>query len=277
MLLVPFLLPWPSMCCGRICNTGLQFPKSLLASCTRIQRRGNWHSVRRFDWQKSSWKLKGCKGPSALLRDLLQDLGWQKQQTPRECMALLLQNDRSELKAPRKETLHWHTEHKRHFRKYVCLSAPQSSTTCELQNGRCDQVCLQHCVPISRDGWMSPNLARQDWLHVDSISFRCCCQGLGTQASLLSAEDPFSMSRSSSPTSADHAKQVSIGWAVEPTEVRSSSCLFAGGWRQQLAKCRLLLGGQLGVYCCVLFWFGWLVGMGSFFEHLLSSQWEHPR
>ena len=44
-------------------------------------------------------KAEGAQRPSALLQDLLQDLGWQKQQTPRECMALLLQNERAELKA----------------------------------------------------------------------------------------------------------------------------------------------------------------------------------
>ena len=173
-------------------------------------------------------KAEGVQRPSALLRDLLQDLGWQKQQTPRECMALLLQNDRSELKAlakrlytgtPSTKDILENTFAFLHRKAALHVNSKMADATKYAYN----------IVPISRDGWMSPNLARQDRLHVDSISFRCCCQGLGTQASLLSAEDPFSMSRSSSPTSADHAKQVSIGWAVEPTEVRSSSCLFAGG------------------------------------------------
>lgn len=44
-------------------------------------------------------KAEAVAAPSAILKDLLQDLAWQKQQLPREIMALILQNKNSELRA----------------------------------------------------------------------------------------------------------------------------------------------------------------------------------
>ena len=44
-------------------------------------------------------KAEAVRSPSAQFQDLLQDLAWQKQQLPRDAMALLLQGNISELKA----------------------------------------------------------------------------------------------------------------------------------------------------------------------------------
>ena len=175
-------------------------------------------------------KAEGVQRPSALLRDLLQDLGWQKQQTPRECMALLLQNDRSELKALAKRLYTGTPSTKDILENTFAFLHRKAALHVNSKMADATKYAYNIVSPYPETGGCPQILPdKTDYMSIQSPSGVGCCQGLGTQASLLSAEDPFSMSRSSSPTSADHAKQVSIGWAVEPTEVHSSSCLFAGG------------------------------------------------
>lgn len=173
-------------------------------------------------------KAEGVQRPSALLRDLLQDLGWQKQQTPRECMALLLQNDRSELKALAKRLYTGTPSTKDILENTFAFLHRKAALHVNSKMADATKYAYNIVSPYPETGGCPQILPdKTDYMSIQSPSG--VAARVWAQASLLSAEDPFSMSRSSSPTSADHAKQVSIGWAVEPTEVRSSSCLFAGG------------------------------------------------